>query len=303
MKYFFKPLLASIFLFLAIFSCGTRISHAQEDCLNDPIYNTNWNAEVTTGARLRDIPCMTTSVVITTLPVGEVVKVIAETDGYYKIQRTDGTVGWVGQWLITATDKSFTLTSATTATANEPLYDIVGHKNETQIRELFKLGIISGNPDGSFKPDSPLNRAELVKILIRATVKDFDTLSSGYNNECFPDIAKDQWYTPYVCYAKEKNIVSGYGDNTFKPARDISRAEAVKVIVNSFGIQISSPATQNYFSDTTLSDWFAPYLQPAYEVLILEEKAGEAFRPNENILRGSVSYIIYKAYLFSNGSF
>jgi hypothetical protein len=300
MKNLINTIFALMFITAVFFATGTQISHA-EDCMQDPIYDVNWNAEVTTGARLRDIPCMTTSVVITTLPVGEVIKVIAETDGYYKIRRADGTTGWVGQWLITATDKAFNQTTNTPAT-NEPLYDIVGNKYETVIRSLYDLGIVSGNPDGSFKPDSALNRAELVKILIRATVKDFDSVSSNYNTACFPDIEIGSWYTPYVCYAKEKNIVSGYGDNTFKPARNISKAESVKVITNSFGLAVPEEAKTVYFTDTSINDWFAPYVQTAFEALILEEKADSAFKPDTNILRGQVSYIIYKAYLNTSGS-
>lgn len=292
----------SFFITLLILA-PVQTSYAQEDCMRDPVYQTNWNAEVTTGARLRDIPCMTTSVVITTLPVGEIIKVIAETDGYYKIQRKDGTQGWVGQWLITATNKPFTAdttSSGNTTQTKEPLYDVTDHKNETQIRALYALKIVTGNPDGSFKPDSPLNRAELVKLLISATVTDFDTLKSQYNQNCFPDVTAGQWYTPYICYSKEKNIVKGYEDNTFKPARNISKAEAVKVILGSFGITVPSKATTDVFNDVSLTAWYAPYLQTAFEQLLLEEKNGENFNPETNILRGAVSYIIYQAYLYNS---
>lgn len=279
-------------------AASSPIAFAQEDCLRDPFYDRNWNAEVIIGARLRDIPCMTTSVVITTLPVGEVVKVIQETMGYYKIQRQDGTTGWVGQQLIQATDKTFEGGTVT----HEPLYDVVGNRNESDIRALYGLKIVTGNPDGSFKPDSPLNRAELVKLLIGASVKDFENIKSGYNKACFPDVAAGQWYTPYVCYSKEKNIVKGYDDGTFKPARNITKAEAAKVILGSFNFAVPETTTKSYFSDVGAAAWYAPYLQTAYEHGLLEEEAESAFSPDTNILRGAVSHIIYQAYLSSQNT-
>ena len=271
----------------------TPAAYAQEDCLHDPFIDRNFNAEVIIGARLRDIPCMTTSIVITTLPVGEVVKVIQETMGYYKIQRSNGTTGWVGQQLIQSTSKPF----ADETVTREPLYDIAGHKHEADIRALYGLKIVTGNPDGSFKPDSPLNRAELVKLLVGASVSGFESIKNQYDQNCFPDIAAGQWYTPYVCYSKEKNIVKGYTDGTFKPARNISKAEAVKVVLGSFVFTIPETADKSYFSDVSASSWYAPYLQTAFEKGILEETENSSFNPDTNILRGAVSHIIYQAYL------
>ena len=89
MKNLLRILFSTIILTLII---GNQSASA-EDCMHDPIYPTNWTAEVTTGVRVRSIPCMETSVVLSTLPVGEIVQVIAETDGYYQIKTANGTEG------------------------------------------------------------------------------------------------------------------------------------------------------------------------------------------------------------------
>lgn len=70
------------------------------DCGADPVYDRSLSAVVTTGARVRDTACMTGSTVLTTLPVGAQVTIIAETDGWYKVRTAAGTEGWVGQWLL-----------------------------------------------------------------------------------------------------------------------------------------------------------------------------------------------------------
>lgn len=70
------------------------------ECFSDPVHARNEGATVTTGARVRDVACMEGSTVMTTLPVGTRVTVIAETDGWYKVRTTAGLEGWVGQWLL-----------------------------------------------------------------------------------------------------------------------------------------------------------------------------------------------------------
>ncbi|MFO0764925.1 MAG: SH3 domain-containing protein [Patescibacteria group bacterium] len=92
------------------------------DCFQDPIYDHDWTAMVTTGARVRDVACMEGSTVLTTLGVGTKVALIAETDGWYKVKTNDGKVGWVGQQLVSVAQTSYTApaTPAPTPTPTTP---------------------------------------------------------------------------------------------------------------------------------------------------------------------------------------
>ena len=88
--------------------------------------------------------------------------------------------------------------------------------------ETFKDGIyyladndiVKGNPDGTFKPLKPLNRAEMIKIIAEAQAKVFAWPAGSFDaygsQNCFSDVKTDQWYTKYVCYGKEKGWVVGY---------------------------------------------------------------------------------------------
>jgi len=215
------------------------------DCFNDPVYDLDWNAVVTTGAFVRDVACMEGSVVKTTAALHSVVHVIAETDGWYKVELSNGTTGWVGQWLIEKTNQGFNENVVDMDTLvdvnvdeNEyigDMYDIYGHLYEGSIWSLFNDGIIHGYSDGGFKPDSTLNRAELLKIVIEAayTSDEFDDSSDA----CFSDVKSADWFSKYVCYAKKNNIVKGYSNGTFLPASEITIAEALKISMISFGLQ------------------------------------------------------------------
>ncbi len=202
------------------------------DCFRDPIYDRDWNAEVTTGARIRDVACMEGSVVLTTLPVGTIAHVIAETDGWYQVETSDGTIGWVGQWLVEQTSKDFNSNTYLIDDMDFILPDILNHKYEEAIWYVYYNGIVNGYDDGSYKPDNTINRAELLKIIIEAVFS--DEFEEYDNTDCFNDVPSNEWYTKYVCFAKAEGIVEGYSGNMFKPTQKISFVEALKIAMIGF---------------------------------------------------------------------
>lgn len=88
--------------------------------------------------------------------------------------------------------------------------------------------IVEGYPDGSFKPDQPVNRAEALKILMESgRLGPLDELAELKE---FPDVPEDAWFRGYVRKAQAYDIVEGYPDGTFRPAQYITRAEAAKIV-------------------------------------------------------------------------
>ncbi|MBI4975363.1 S-layer homology domain-containing protein [Candidatus Peregrinibacteria bacterium] len=160
------------------------------------------------------------------------------------------------------------------------------------ITYLKNAGIISGYTDGSFKPTNELNRAELLKILIGAIGETPDP--AKYKN-CFPDV-KEDWYAKYVCFAKEKEWIKGYPDGSFKPANNINKAEALKMLLEVFQIKAVVPA-ENPYNDVNKDEWFSKYIGTAKNIGILEEK-GKLYNPSKNIKRGEISENIYRVLLY-----
>ena len=86
-------------------------------------------------------------------------------------------------------------------------------------------GIFSGYEDGTIKPLNNITRAEMVAVIIKSLKIDTDE-NPSLN---FADNDAIAWAAPYVAKAVELGFVNGYEDNTFKPAKDITRAEAFAV--------------------------------------------------------------------------
>jgi len=301
----FKTLLFTMLCFFAM----SGVSFAG-DCFQDPIYDRDWSATVTTGVRVRDVACMEGSAVMTTLPVGEIVHIVAETDGWYKVQGDFGS-GWIGQWLVSSpvardssVDASNNSSNENDSSSNEEyikppasdgsgefistLYDILGHNYENAIRFIYDVGVVSGYPDGSFQPDKTITRAELLKIILEAKYSDSDELDlENYaDKSCFNDSVISAWYNSYLCFAKENGIISGYQDGSFAPNNEISFSEAMSIVLSA----------NDYEYDTT-SPWYKGIIEKASEnnFIPLDVKSFD-----ENISRAQMAEIITRLLRFEN---
>ena len=91
------------------------------------------------------------------------------------------------------------------------------------ISTLSSMGIVKGNPDGTFNPDAPITRAEFAAIAAR-----FDDKNTN-NTSNFSDIAS-HWAKDEIGVAANKGWINGYPDSTFRPDQYITRAEAMTLV-------------------------------------------------------------------------
>ena len=139
-------------------------------------------------------------------------------------------------------------------------------------------GIVEGYSDGTYRPEKEINRAEFTKILIEARYPGEATTGE----DCFSDIAADQWYAKYVCFAKDEGIISGYSDGSFKPAQSINIAEALKITLETY--------FPGYFEEET-DPWYEKYWDYADDTGYLLDEWDSA---SENLSRGAMAELIYR---------
>ncbi|WP_406677234.1 S8 family serine peptidase [Neomoorella carbonis] len=107
--------------------------------------------------------------------------------------------------------------------AEEGFWDTRGHWAEADIKKMTARGILAGYEDGSFRPDLPVRRVELVAMLARLA----GWASGGGEAPTFSDAAAiPAWAQGVVAAARVHGLVVGYEDGTFRPDLPVSRVEA-----------------------------------------------------------------------------
>ncbi len=161
------------------------------------------------------------------------------------------------------------------------------------ISVLTEDEILEGNPDGTFRSESKLNRAEFMQIAIRLLPEGSVTMS----RPCFPDVALNVWYAEAVCRAKASGIVRGNAvagvpesQWKFEPTRSVQYEEAVKVLVNIYSLPTGEEETG------TDPKWYEPYLDVAQK----ENLEVQGLRPGDTITRGEMARLVANFYAFSH---
>ena len=98
------------------------------------------------------------------------------------------------------------------------------------ISTLANMGILSGDPDGSFRPDDSITRAEFTKIAVS-----FFEVTGDYVDGTYSDIPANAWYADFIDAAVDLGLIEGYPDGTIRPQASITRAEACTIVNRTLG--------------------------------------------------------------------
>ena len=126
-------------------------------------------------------------------------------------------------------DKSVTITKTFSDVEDDAWY-------AKAVNTMASLGMLEGYPDGTFRPDAPITRAEFAAIALAFA---YDPASASCS---YTDVNTSAWYYTYVAQATTYGWIGGYPDGSFRPNNSITRAE-VAVIVNNM---LSRDADESY---------------------------------------------------------
>lgn len=164
------------------------------------------------------------------------------------------------------------------------------HARSTAINFLKDNGIINGYEDGTFRPNQKVNRAEFLKIVMESSNIPLDiTAKTG-----FLDLDENAWYGPYFKKAKHEKWIVGYEGNVAKPANQINKVEALKIIaeVQQWQLRESEEISEAPYKDTPKSSWYIRYVDFAKSKGILEKKKSKVF-PAKSLTRADIADLLY----------
>lgn len=128
----------------------------------------------------------------------------------------------------------------------------------------------------------------------------FSLVSVAAASNWFSDVSTTHLFYDGITFVKEKGIVEGYADGTFRPGSNINRAEFAKILVGAkFAPDEISGCMHNIeslFTDTPLDAWFTPYICTAFRNNVVSGYPDMSFRPSNSISFAEASKMIKEAY-------
>ena len=192
---------------------------------------------------------------------------------------------------------AFTLFCLATQVSAASFADVNGTGYENAFAYLSTQDIVHGYPDGTGKPNGPLNRAEALKVIMTSR-PEYKERADWFKNHMPPlslfyDVGLSEWYAPYIEAAFEKRVVTGYDDGTFRPARLVSVEEAITLLMRSFGEVGSTGGVEtSAYIDNHSGQWYTPYINAAIKRNLIERR-GKMFLGTA-ITRGQFFEMVYR---------
>jgi len=169
----------------------------------------------------------------------------------------------------------------------------LGHWAIEPISLTGVLGLVTGYPDNTFKPDKGITRAELVTLLVKSIALRPEVLDPYASQEAFKDVKPSHWAAKYIAYGSSLKYVTGYPDRTFLPNKVLSRAEGVAILARYAGLE-SKAETASPFPDLKAGFWADKYIEAAWNAGMLAYLKDKDFKPNEPFTRAEACEVLYR---------
>lgn len=169
--------------------------------------------------------------------------------------------------------------------------DTRGFWGEQYVTELASRNVIGGFPDGTFKPNDGITRAEFAAIAAKALHLQPVGGASNFN-----DVPSTHWAAGVIGAASNAGLITGFPDGSFKPAERITRAQALVILSKALrGASANTSALQAYSDRAAVPAWAEPSIaQAANAHIIVSFPDANQIRPNALATRGDVAGLMYQ---------
>ncbi|MBW4622791.1 MAG: fasciclin domain-containing protein [Cyanosarcina radialis HA8281-LM2] len=165
------------------------------------------------------------------------------------------------------------------------------------IQGLAARNIITGFPDGNFRPEEPVDRAEFAAMLANA-FEGNPTRQLTENQ--FSDVPGDYWATSAIREAYETGFLSGYPNGEFRPNQEIPKVQAIVALANGLNLTSANPASgdlNTYYTDANAIPEYAvgPVTVATQGNLVVNYPNVQQLNPNRSLTRAEAAALIYQA--------
>jgi hypothetical protein len=196
---------------------------------------------------------------------------------------------------VTATAGGFQAVCAVTVTGagGSTFTDMNGNWAADQVQALVYRGVINDYPDGTFRPDQPVTRAEFTAML--AGLLKTGMISPAKSD--FKDVSAGDWFYDAVESAFQAGWVKGFDDGTFKPDAIMSREQVASMVANILAISKVPVVAESIDQYTDVKDssgaWWYPDLVTVYSAGLIRGMTGAIMAPSADATRAQAAVIVY----------
>ncbi|MCK9858447.1 S-layer homology domain-containing protein [Paenibacillus sp. ATY16] len=207
--------------------------------------------------------------------------------------------GWTGNPSIPSTpeEEEEETTDPSTEQPGTTFKDVEKHWANESIKRAVQLGIVNGYSNGTFKPDGVINRAEFTAMISRALKLQASEGGASLN---FSDLSSiPAWAKPFIEQAAAAGIISGYADDSFRPAQEISRTEIAVMVVKALGLPLEPAASLAYADANSVPEYAKAAVATAVKYGLLQGKGNNKFDPLAHATRAEALTLILRALDFA----
>jgi parallel beta-helix repeat protein len=170
--------------------------------------------------------------------------------------------------------------------------DVPGNWAQSYIEALAARGVIGGFPDGTFRPNDPVTRAQFATIINQAFNP--PARRTGIN---FTDVERTFWARDAIEAAFRGGFMSGYPGGTFRPNQRIPRVQVLVSLVSGLELQGGSLDLLNQFQDANqIPNWAAGAVATATaNEIVVNHPNVRILAPNRESTRAEVAAFVYQA--------
>ncbi len=174
--------------------------------------------------------------------------------------------------------------------ADSKFSDMGDHWSREHVQALSDAGIINGFPDGSFKPEASVTRAETIKMIVVLVGASLE-VEAG---DAFGDVNSTDWFAPYVNAGVANGYIFGNEAGNFNPNDNITREDVCVILYRA--LKLDGDASEADFTD---SEEISSYAKEAVAKLvaagIVQGDDNGAFNPGKAITRGEIATLLSRA--------
>ncbi len=170
--------------------------------------------------------------------------------------------------------------------------DVQGYWAQPYIEALAAKDIIAGFPDGTFKPNEPVTRAQFAAIVSKAF-----SPASQRNSLEFTDVSRKFWAYQPIQTAYRGGFVAGYPGGGFQPQQPIPRVQVLVSLANGLRLSPDNPSATSIFTDASQIPTYAagPVAAATQRQLVVNYPTPSQLNPNREATRAEVAAFVYQA--------